>query len=494
MGARSEEGINLSNLGLLYGRLGQYAQALEYHQQALIIAREVGARSEEGINLSNLGIVYINLGQYAQALEFFQQALSIQQEIGNHSAKSLTLNGLGEIYLNLGQYEQALDYYQQALSIQQETDNRAGEGMTLNSLGSVYGKLGEYAQALEFYQQALSIVRETGNRAGEGTILSNLGSVYDRLGEYAQALEFYQQALSIVRETGNRSGEGTTLNGLGSVYGKLGEYVQALEFYQQALAIRRELGNRYGEGTTLNNLGALYFRLGQYAEAERYYFDTMVVWESLRSPELSDEDKIAILDTQTFCYQCLQRTLIAQNKIETALEISERGRARAFVELMAQRLHGDSSEEFVPPAPPTLADIQQVAREQNATLVEYAVLDDEFLYIWVISPDGNIAFRSVNLAETTEEVALQELVDNTRFSMGVRDRSAIEIVLREGNPVTATSRLQQLHQLLIEPISDLLPKPLKNGSSSFPTANCSWFPSPPCKMPAVRNSSTNTPF
>jgi len=96
----------------------------------------------------------------------------------------------------------------------------------------------------------------------------------------------------------------------------------------------------------------------------------MVVGESLRSPELSDEDKISLLDTQFLCYDCLQRTLIAQNKIETALEISERGRARAFVELMARRQQGDSSEEFIPPAPPTLTDIQQVARTQNATLVE----------------------------------------------------------------------------------------------------------------------------
>ena len=49
--------------------------------------------------------------------------------------------------------------------------------------------------------------------------------------------------------------------------------------------------------------------------------------------------------------------------------------------------------------------------------------------------------------------------------MGVRDRpigivprDAIEIVPEEGYIATSTSRLQQLHQLLIEPISDLLPQ------------------------------------
>ncbi|MGC1199306.1 MAG: CHAT domain-containing tetratricopeptide repeat protein, partial [Geitlerinemataceae cyanobacterium] len=371
----------------------------------------------------------------------------------------------GAQFLQSDRFPEARDKFQKALVIYRELGNRLEEGLTLLGLGKVYNSFGQYPQAIENYEQALFIIREVGNRSGEGTTLNNLGGVYFNLGQYPKALEFYEQALFIVRKVGNRSGEGATLAGLGTVYYSLGQYLQAIENYEQALAIKREVGDLSGEGATLNGLGALYFRLGQYAEAERYYFDAMVVYESLRSPELGDEDKISLFDTQTFCYQCLQRTLIAQNKIETALEISERGRARAFVELMAQRLHGDSSEEFVPPAPPTLADIQQVAREQNATLVEYAVLDDEFLYIWVISPDGNIAFRSVNLAETTEEVALQELVNTARFSMGVRDRSigivprdAIEIVPEEGYIATSTSRLQQLHQLLIEPISDLLPQ------------------------------------
>ncbi|HIK31674.1 MAG TPA: CHAT domain-containing protein [Oscillatoriales cyanobacterium M4454_W2019_049] len=362
-------------------------------------------------------------------------------------------------------YQEAIDKFQQALAIYREVGSRGEEGKTLHYLGDVYRDLREYPQALDYYQPALSIAREVANRDEESTILNHLAGVYLKLGESAQALEYYQQALSITREIGNRSGEGTTLHNLGSVYGKLRQYPQALDYYQQALSIRQEIGDRRGEGSTLNNLGALYFRLGEYAEAERYYFESISVYESLRSPELSDEDKISLLDTQFFCYDCLQRTLIAQNKIETALEISERGRARAFVELMARRQQGDSSEEFIPPAPPTLADIQQVARTQNATLVEYSVLEDDTLYIWVISPDGNIAFRSVNLAEPTGGVPLEELVDNTRFSMGVRDRSvgivpreAIEIVPKEGYIATATPRLQQLHQLLIEPIADLLPQ------------------------------------
>ena len=55
--------------------LGQYPQALEQFQQALIITREIGDRSGEGTALNNIGAVYGSLGQYSQALEQYQQAL-----------------------------------------------------------------------------------------------------------------------------------------------------------------------------------------------------------------------------------------------------------------------------------------------------------------------------------------------------------------------------------------------------------------------------------
>jgi hypothetical protein len=45
---------------------------------------------------------------------------------------------------------------------------------------------------------------------------------------------------------------------------------------------------------------------------------------------LTDENKVFLFDTQVRTYGILQQVLIAQNKLEAALEIAERGRARAL--------------------------------------------------------------------------------------------------------------------------------------------------------------------
>lgn len=186
---------------------------------------------------------------------------------------------------------------------------------------------------------------------------------------------------------------------------------------------------------------------------------------------LSDASQVPSFETQTQASPALQRALIENNQPESALEISERGRARAFVELLTSQF--SSTPEQIA-APPTIEQIKQIARKQNATLVQYSIINEadkaSELYIWVIQPTGDVGFRQVNLKSLNTSVA--DLVANSRKSLGVRGCGGMEakstkaahplksIFTVEADPrseVNATEHLQQLHQLLIQPIAELLP-------------------------------------
>jgi tetratricopeptide (TPR) repeat protein len=66
-----------------------------------------------------LGFSYYQLGQYQQAIDYHQQSLAIFRELGNREGESvaIALDGLGAAYFHLGQYQQATDYHQQSLSL-----------------------------------------------------------------------------------------------------------------------------------------------------------------------------------------------------------------------------------------------------------------------------------------------------------------------------------------------------------------------------------------
>ncbi len=229
------------DLGIRYQQLGFVGKAIEYHEQALKIAREIGDRCGEGYALGNLGIAYKDLGEPRKAIEYYEQALKITREIGDRRGEGNYLGNLGVAYYSLGELRKSIEYYKQALKIAREIGDRRGEGNHHGNLGVAYYILGEPRKAIEYHEQALKIAREIGDRCGEGNHLGNLGLVYYSLGELRKAIEYYEQALKIAKDIGDRRGEGNHLGNLGSAYSDLGEPRKAIEFLKQSLEIGKAI-------------------------------------------------------------------------------------------------------------------------------------------------------------------------------------------------------------------------------------------------------------
>ncbi|MDB9312875.1 CHAT domain-containing protein [Spirulina sp. CS-785/01] len=339
-------------------------------------------------------------------MAFYEQSLEIKRQIRDIDiwdtvGEADSLTNLGSVYRSLGEYQRAIAFYEQSLEIKRQIGDEEGEASSLGNLGNVYRSLGEYQEAIAFYEQSLEIKRQIGDRQGEANSLNNLGNAYDSLGEYQQAIAFYEQSLEIARQIGDRQGEAASLGNLGLAYRSLGEYQQAIAFYEQSLEIKRQIGDRGGEAASLNNLGLAYLKSNKPKQAESVLRQGIQLREKLREG-LPDTQRISIFETQAVTYRLLQQTLIALNQPEEALAVSEWGRTRSLMEQLSQK-------QNITYKLPTVADLKQVAKEQNATVVEYKVMYDDFqlegreqykeseLYIWVIQPDGTITFRSTDL-------------------------------------------------------------------------------------------------
>jgi len=441
------EASSLVSLGLAYYSLEEYEQAIDFLKLSLAIYREIGDHQLEANSMITLGNAYYNLAKYEQAIDLYKESLAISREIKNRQVEANSIVGLGIMYKRLGEYEKAIDFHKKSLDIFREIGNHQGEYKSLFGLGNAYSSLAQYEQASDLLEKSLAISRKIGNRQGEANSLVNLGIVYNGLGEYKQAIDFHEQSLDIFREIDDRQGEAYSLNDLGNVYDSLGEYERAIDFHEQSLDIFREIGVSQGEALSFGNLGAALKDYGDFTEAEPYLYNSIYIYEEIRTNISSNNDawKVSIFETQTDPYIALQQVLIAQNKPQQALLISERGRAQALVDLLL-------SKQSLTPQPPKLQEIQNIAQQQNATLVEYSVIFNRELYIWVIPPDGEIQFRTVNLPQ---DISLQQLVKVSREQIGIRGRGN-----NHATPQThdTTNNLQQLHQLLIAPIADLLPE------------------------------------
>jgi len=455
---------------------GQLPTAIQFWQQALKIYQELQIREREGAVLGNLGIAYKVLGEYVAAIDSHQQALVIMQEIKDYQGEGQVLGNLGNTYEAVGEYDKAIASYQQSLTIAQKLNDLPGEAIALGNLGAIYATLGDNDQAIKHYKQSLLIAQEIQDPEITGFLLNNLGSLYYTQNNLSQALETYQQSVELAQVVDNQQLESEALINLGTVSEDLGNYDQAIEHYNKVLKIAQGISDRRLEKSALNNLGHALFNSGNLIEAESKLREAVKILESLR-PGLDDSKKVSIFDTQIFSYNLLQQILVAQDKFEAALEISEQGRARAFVELLAKRLSSEAAEQSrLNSDSPTIAKIRQIAQEHNATLVEYSLVPDEDfkvqgkqrgetseILIWVVQPTGKVAFRRVELQEMREQqnTTLASLVASSRETMGVSGRGFVNLVPRPENQqteeVSQTEQLQLLHKILIEPIADFLP-------------------------------------
>jgi len=462
---REGEAVALGHLAVAYNYLGNYTKGIEYSQQSLAIARSIKDREGEAAALGHLAGAYNFLSNSAKAIEYSQQSLAIAREIKHRPGEGVALGNLGIAYGALGNLAKAIEYTQQRLAIARETKDRRSEGVALGNLGAVYIDLGNHAKAIEYAQQQLAIARHLKDRNGESEVLGTLGGAYIYLGNYAKAIEYSQQSLAIAREIKHRKGQGAALSNLGITYLYLGKYAQAIEYTQQYLVIAREIKDRDGEGTALNNLGAAFLRAGNPTEAEKMLVNAIQVWESMRQMLGSnDANKVSIFEGQACTYRTLQQVRVAQNNPIAALEIAERGRARAFVDLLTERLSTGNANSVITAAP-NQEQIRQIAKAQNATLVQYSIIYQDFqiqgkpvgresaLYIWVIQPTGEITFRQVDLKPLWQKhkASLADLIIGNQEFLAVRSRGSSPALQPQPD-------LPTLHQLLIDPITSLLPK------------------------------------
>ena len=319
--------------------------------------------------------------------------------------------------------------------------------MILNGLGSSSLYLKKYLPAQAYLEQSLAIYREQGDVSQTQLVLVNLGKVAYELKQYDKSLDYYQQAS---KEQPDKRLAASIFNNIGDVYFRQGKSQAALENYQQAATIARNIGVSNTEGIALTNQGKVLYLQGKLPDAEIQLRAAIKIWETLRTG-LNDKNKVSFAETVAVTYDLLQIVLIEQGKFQAALEISERARARALAELLASKVITTSRVKAnkIRQAP-DLMQIQNIAKNQQATLVQYSVIGDT-IYTWVIKPTGKISFYQAKLPPKT---TLKDLVvaarDSIKASRGRRSK--------DDSPKTTGGDLKQLHKLLIAPIAQDLPK------------------------------------
>ncbi|XP_076139979.1 tetratricopeptide repeat protein 28-like [Alosa pseudoharengus] len=399
--ASLERGRAYGNLGDCYDALGDHEEAIKHYEQHLSVAQSLNHLQDQERAYSGLGNGHRALGHLQQALVCFEKRLVVAHELGECALKAQAYGELGALHSLLGNYEQALSCLERQLAIARETRDRPLEADASCGLGGVYQLMSEHEMALRCHQLDLQIATETGSAERQARAYGNLGLTYESLGNHERAVAFQEQHLSIAAETNDLAAKTLAYGSLGRTHHTLRNYSQAVMYLQEGLRLAEQLSRREDEAKIRHRLGLSLWASGNLEEAQHQLYRASALFETIRhEAQHSTDYKLSLFHLQTACYQALQRVLVSLGHHDEALAVAERGRTRAFADLLVERQTGHQDDPYTPV---TVETILETVNAQRA-LVLYYSLAAGYLYSWLLAPgSGILKFHEVYVGEGGSE-------------------------------------------------------------------------------------------
>ncbi|HIK45650.1 MAG TPA: tetratricopeptide repeat protein [Leptolyngbyaceae cyanobacterium M65_K2018_010] len=180
----------LTLLGYSQRAMGHYAQAQQFHQLALDIARAAQDLACEVASLNHLSRTRVLEQDFEAALDYSQRALILARQSGDRSGQANALANLGYSQVAQGQgtllepssYEAVLGYLEQGLALSEQVGDRPSQALCANSLGIAQLKLGQSSQAVASLTAGLQVAQAIGDRYLMASNFAHLAAAYQDQG------------------------------------------------------------------------------------------------------------------------------------------------------------------------------------------------------------------------------------------------------------------------------------------------------------------------
>jgi tetratricopeptide (TPR) repeat protein len=196
--------ITLSNLAVLFQRLGREEQAIDLYAQ-IRRSPESLAPSEQGRLLGNLGVLYRRLEDPVKALETYGAAKELFAKEQHPDGEIGVLKNIGIVRaLDLADFDGALDSFAGALALAERSKNRRETMQAHLYLGEAYYGKEDMVAARREFEAALGIAKELGTTEEQWKALYGLARVERKGGHDDAATERLREAIAGIESVRGR--------------------------------------------------------------------------------------------------------------------------------------------------------------------------------------------------------------------------------------------------------------------------------------------------
>ena len=152
-------------LGIIYGELGEYDNAIAYHNKALLISDDViipKVFQARATSYNNIGFLYLNSQKYLLAKDYFQKGLDQKNlMIQKPALYAMLLDNLAYSKFKLDEVDKLPKMFYQSLKLRDSLQLTAGIFINKIHLAEYFASKNDKLKALQYSKEALSLAQST---------------------------------------------------------------------------------------------------------------------------------------------------------------------------------------------------------------------------------------------------------------------------------------------------------------------------------------------
>jgi CHAT domain-containing protein len=330
------------------GYQGRLAEAFEVSQKTLVLARETGTKKVLEQALNTAAAAAEESGRSEESLAYLYECLDVAREIGDPIMHYMALLNIGQVYVRQGEPDKAEAPLQESLRIGREikhsetirNPSKKATEMALLNLGDMEAGRHHYQAALNYYEQVHASRPES--PLWVITALEGMAESHEQLGESQKAIDLFKEAMPLAEKASAGLPYAKIVSEVGRSQESLGQLNDALASQNRALAlVHQSGGNLDYEWQFESRIGHVDRALGHNDEALEHYRKSISGIERLRAVTLNTEEgRAGILEVSRATYAETADLLYDLRREGEALAVAERGRARAFLDVLAESRTG----------------------------------------------------------------------------------------------------------------------------------------------------------
>lgn len=221
-------------------------QAMEYGEEALLLAKGLDDRKSISKSLRLIAGVHYYRGDYETCLDVNLEALDLALELQDSSLINNGYNNVGLVYYHLGSYQTSLEYLLRSYYMKKRTGAVYGLSTNINNLGLVHERIGDYPEAREHFKEALDVAIRNDEKDQIVYSKNNIGNTYLSEGLHDEAMMYFREAHSLAKKIKNINWGSVSLRRIGQLKDAFNEPDSATYYYHESLKASRQIGDKSG--------------------------------------------------------------------------------------------------------------------------------------------------------------------------------------------------------------------------------------------------------